>query len=238
MKQIIDEALKMQVLNDYHLDTSLPTTVCDAMKLCQFDAQEYLCIEGEPLKDFYFMIKGKCMVTKLLGNGKQNLISFYDSFTLFGEFELIERVPASCTVEVLESALCLVLPHQQCREALLGDIHFLNCLCRFFTQKMRRLDHNSSITQSCTVEEKLASYITSIQKNMVFRENHVHLAEYLGCSHRQLLRALNQFCQRGWLRKEKHGYVLLSPDELKRLSNDIYLLDNNTALIFDDIALG
>lgn len=232
MKQIKDEVLKKQVLKDYHLNKSLPSDVCDAIKLCQFDAQEYLCIEGEPLKEFYIMIKGKCMVTKLLSNGKQNLISFYDSFTLFGEFELIENVEASCTVEVLESALCLVLPHQQCRAALLEDVHFLNCLCRFFTQKMRHLDHNSSITQSCTVEEKLASYITSIQKNMIFRENHIHLAEYLGCSHRQLLRALNQFCQRGWLNKEAHGYVLRQPEKLKQLASDIYLLDNDTAAIF------
>lgn len=232
MKLIEDELLKKQVLEDYALNNSLPSSVCNAIKLCRYDAQEYLCIEGEPLKDFYFMIKGKCMVTKLLGNGKQNLISFYDSFTLFGEFELIENVPASCTVEVLESALCLVLPHQQCRAALLEDVHFLNCLCRFFTQKMRRLDHNSSITQSCTVEEKLASYITSTQKNMIFRENHIHLAEYLGCSHRQLLRALNHFCQRGWLSKEAFGYVLLKGDELKQLASDMYLLNNDTAAIF------
>lgn len=232
MKRIYDEVLKRQLLNHYHLDTSLPASVCDAMRICQYDAQEYLCVEGEPLSDFYFMVQGKCMVTKLLSNGKQNLISFYDSFTLFGEFELIENVCASCTVEVLESALCLVIPHQQCREALLSDVHFLNCLCRFFTQKMRHIDHNSSITQSCTVEEKLASYITSVQKNRVFRENHIHLAEYLGCSHRQLLRALNQFCKRGWLRKEAHGYVLLQPEELKQLASDIYLLDNDTAAIF------
>ena len=229
---INDEKLKQQLIESVHLDQALPSVIFTQMKLCQFDAHEYICVEFEPLANLYFMLKGKCMVTKLLSNGKRNLISFYEGFTLFGEIELIENTMASCSVEVLESALCLVIPHEPCRKILLADIQFMNRLCSFFTQKMRHNDHNASITQHCTTEEKLASYIISTQRNHQFRENHTQLAEYLGCSHRQLLRALKQFCLRGWLKKTETGYQLICLDELKAAANDIYMLDNEMARIF------
>ena len=86
---INDEKLKQQLVESVHLDQSLPSEVCAQMKLCQFEAHEYICNEFEPLANLYFMLKGKCMVTKLLSSGKRNLISFYEGFTLFGDIELI-----------------------------------------------------------------------------------------------------------------------------------------------------
>ena len=88
---INDEKLKQQLIESVHLDQALPSVIFTQMKLCQFDAHEYICVEFEPLANLYFMLKGKCMVTKLLSNGKRNLISFYEGFTLFGEIELIEN---------------------------------------------------------------------------------------------------------------------------------------------------
>ena len=44
---INDEKLKQQLIESVHLDQALPSVIFTQMKLCQFDAHEYICVEFE-----------------------------------------------------------------------------------------------------------------------------------------------------------------------------------------------
>ncbi len=233
MHEIHNAQLKQAYIQQYHLDTFIPTTVLQSTSLYAYEPQEFLCVENSELSAFFIMVKGKCKVTKLLGNGRQSLLNFCEGFTFFGEFELIEQSLATSSVEVLEVTHCLRISYEH-RKELLHDLNFMNLLCRFFTSKLVRFNHNSAITSNCSVEEKLAGYIVAVCHQRMFRENHTQLAEYLGCSHRQLLRVLNQFCQRGWLCKEVQGYRIMDLHQLQAIAADIYKQDSDSFLLKHD----
>ncbi len=81
-----------------------------------------------------------------------------------------------------------------------------------------------SINLNYPVDQRLASYIfRSCQgQEHSFRANYTHLAEYLGCSHRQLLRVLGRFRAEGLLEKGETGYRVLNMERLEKLAGDLY----------------
>ncbi|OYO76234.1 hypothetical protein CG709_15530, partial [Lachnotalea glycerini] len=53
--------------------------------------------------------------------------------------------------------------------------------------------------------------------NLIFSENLTALSELLGTSYRHLLRTLRNFCDNGYLLKEKGYYKIIAPNQLRAL---------------------
>lgn len=200
-----------------------PKEAIGKLQLCSFANNEYLCRETEPAAFLYFLVEGRCKITRFLQNGKESLICFYHDFAVLGEFELIRHADAATTnVQAVSPVLCLRMSAAEAQKALMDSPLFLHFLCRHLCQKLIRSNRNLSINLNYPVNERVASYIASTRQGVFFQDNYTHLAEYLGCSHRQLLRVLHRFCEEGILRKENGAYRILDEKQLLLLAGDVY----------------
>lgn len=209
----------------------LPPAAVQALRLYRFSPGEYLCREGDPVRFLLFLVDGRCKVTRSLQSGKEALICFYKDFAILGELELIcalspgaAPLPLINTVQAIGPVHCLALPISLAQTLLLEDALFLRYLCPRLAQKLVQSNRDLSINLHYPVDQRLASYLfrSCPSSESLFQENHTHLAEYLGCSHRQLLRVLRRFREEGLIKKEGNAYRILDMSGLERLAGDIY----------------
>lgn len=225
-------AVQRQSYLDRHgFSQFLPPQAIRALRLCLFSSGEYLCREGDPTRSLLFLVDGRCRVIRSLQNGKESLICFYEDFAILGELELIcalspGRVsfPLINTVQAIGPVCCLALPIDLAQALLWEEPLFLRYLCPRLAQKLVKNNQDLSINLHYPVDQRLASYLfrSCSSSEALFWENHTHLAEYLGCSHRQLLRVLQRFREAGLLKKEGNAYRILDMPRLKKLAGDIY----------------
>lgn len=223
-------ARRQSYLLRHNFSQFMPPQALQALRLYQFADGEALCRESLPIPYLQFLVDGHCKVSRCLRNGQESLICFYQDFAILGELELIcPSGPEGClsinTAQAIGPVWCLSLPMEKARSLLLEDPRALRFLCSRLSQKLIDSNRNLSISLHYPVEQRLASYIVcSLQDDwsLPFRANHTHLAKYLGCSHRQLLRVLRRFQEEGLLQKEAQGYRILDPARLESLAGDIY----------------
>lgn len=239
LSQSTDKRQRYLLLHNFQ--RFLPASAIEQLQLYSFYDGEYLCQEGENARFLYFLVDGRCKVTRFLNNGKESLLCFCHNFAVVGEFELVHcfsmksrlqpdsqpisqlaALTVKTNVQAIGPVWCLCLPLTAAQELLTDSPLFLRFLCEHLCQKLIRNTHNLSISLNYPVDERLASYIYCTCQNNFFQDNYTHLAEYLGCSHRQLLRVLRRFCEEGILKKEDHAYHIADGERLKKLAGDIY----------------
>lgn len=194
--------------------------------LKKYKSGDYLCKEGEILPGILFLVEGKVKVCKNLENGRSVNLSVYSPMQVIGDIELVTGIVAQSTVQAIGTCLVLALPKSHARRVLEEDIKFSNFICNNLARKLVSTSNNSSINQLYPLEERLASYILAVLENedsTVFHENLTNLADSLGTSYRHLLRTLKKLCERGILKKQSEGYVVIDKEKLNQVAGDAYI---------------
>lgn len=220
-----DNSRRQRYLLGHSFRQFLPPQAIQALLLHRFSDGEYLCRENEPALFLHFLVEGRCKGSRFLQNGKESLICFYHNFAILGEVELIGNLPSFInTIQAQGPVWALSLPRKTAEELLMYDPLPLRFLCSHLAQKLMQSNLNLSISLNYPVDQRVASYIyCSCQgRENLFHANYTQMAEYLGCSHRQLLRVLSRFREEGLLGKEGHSYRILNMSSLERLAGDIY----------------
>lgn len=220
-----DEPRRQRYLLLHNFEQFLPPQAIQALLLHHFSDGEYLCRENEPALFLHLLVEGRCKGSRFLQNGKESLICFYHDFAILGEVELIGGHPNFInTIQAQGPVWALSLPRKTAEDFLMHDPLPLRFLCSHLAQKLMQSNLNLSISLNYPVDQRVASYIycSCQDRGNLFQANYTHMAEYLGCSHRQLLRVLGRFRQEGLLEKEGHSYRILDPSGLEQLAGDIY----------------
>lgn len=213
----------------YQMERFFEKDILKEAKLIKINRLEYICFQEEPLEYLSFIVDGRAKVVKDLANGKTLLISFYEPLEVIGDVELIQNIPAVCTVQALDTCYIIAFPIEKCRAVLQKDIKLLNFICKALAEKLDQMSNNSSINLLYPLENRLASYMDKVAveleeyKNLrCFNDNLTQLAELLGSSYRHLLRTLNGLCQKEILSRQKEGYIIINEEKLKRLAGALY----------------
>lgn len=213
----------------YEMNQLFTTDLFKEFELIKVNRLEYICLQEEPLEYLWFLVEGSAKVVKVLENGKNLLLSFYEPFSIIGDVELIQAKHTSCTVQALSTCYLLALPIDKFRAALQKDIKLMNFVCQGLAQKLDHISNNSSINLLYPLENRLASYINMVaveqessKGKRLFNENLTQLADLLGTSYRHLLRTLNRLCQVHILSREKKGYMIVNEGELSQLAEGLY----------------
>lgn len=222
MQIITQNYAKDIYIKQNNINNLLSNDLISKLELHAFKSKEFICRYGIDLNYLYFLVNGKCKVFKTLENGKESLICFYNSFQVLGEFELLNDNIVKTNIQAIDNVTCLAISTTKYKDVLLNDIKFLKFLCNDLCDKLVRSDINSSIHTSYPLVQRLASYIIFAKTKNNFLANYTNLAEFLGCSHRHLLRTLSNLCKKGILEKSNNSYIIKNIDYLKKIAGDSY----------------
>ncbi|WP_411677232.1 cyclic nucleotide-binding domain-containing protein [Caproicibacter sp.] len=192
------------------------------MRLCVFRAGEYLYREGDDSGDLLILLAGSCKVFKTLENGKNVLLCRYEKIEVLGEFELFGDPAAKTNVQALTDVYCMAFSVSEHRESLLSDNAFLRFVLREIGAKAGRSNLNLAINLMYPLEQRVAGYILTMQKNGAFSTNYTMLSEYLGCSLRHLLRTFRVLCEKEMLKKTESSYLIQDVVALEALAGNVY----------------
>lgn len=181
-------------------------------------AGEYIITEGIRPQYIYYMCRGRAKLYMTLSNGKIALIDFFTEPCFIGEMELLADSGEVRAVQAIEKCICLALPLKRYREILLKDPRFLLNLCRLLGNKNCRNIISFTRNQSFSAANRLASFILLTEEGGHYYEKHTTTAEYLGISYRHLLFVFADFMNKGYLIKEKKGYLISNRSALQKLS--------------------
>lgn len=192
------------------------------MKLCSFKTGEFIFTEGEKSDYLFIVLEGYCKVFKTLENGKTILLSRYEDIEILGEFEIFGDCVAKTNIQALKDTYCLAISISQHRSLLMADNQFLQFVCRQACAKIERTNKNTCINLVYPLELRLAGYVYMMQNDGIFSSNYTMLAEYLGCSHRHLLRTFRLLCDKSLLEKRETAYLVKDMNVLEQLAGEIY----------------
>lgn len=221
-----NEALKKKQIEKYNIDKIFTLDMSAQMKLLMYKKHEFLCKEDEVLDYLIFLTDGKAKSFVSLENGKNLLTCFYEDFQVIGDLETLSMKTASGSMQALKDSYCIGISMQFVRTNLMEDAKFLRFVCENLGKKLHRCAHNSSINSLYPLESRLAAYILKTsdgEEKLKFEGNLTEVAELLGSSYRHLLRTLEAFCNKKYLKKQSGVYEVIDRESLNRLSAEVYL---------------
>lgn len=221
-----NENLKNKYIEKYDIDKIFTFDIKNEMKLIMYKKNEFLCKEDEILEYLIFLTDGRAKSFVSLENGKNLLTCFYEHFQVIGDLETLSMETASGSMQALKDSYCICISMEFVRKNLMEDAKFLRFICENLGKKLHRCAHNSSINSLYPLENRLAAYILKTsdgEEKLKFEGNLTEVAELLGSSYRHLLRMLEAFCNKKYLKKQNGVYEVIDRENLNKLSAEVYL---------------
>lgn len=172
----------------------------------EYGPQEWLCEDGMPVQELFFVLRGQAKVFLPSENGDNLILCLYDGFGVLDDMELfLEDGVCHVSCRAISRVEGIALPLAENRAALLGSNAFLRATCVSFAGSLRRgRNHFSNLLYP--LEERVCSYIAVMERAGRWQDNLSQVAELLGVSYRHLTRTLQGLCEQGVLRKDGHTY--------------------------------
>ena len=206
MKEIKNDDLKQQLINNSGYRSHFSTDVLADTRLFHVVAGDYIVKEGSQPLHLFYLARGRAKLYATLPNGRVSLIDFFG---------------APCFIGAIEECWCLALSMKQFRPQLLNDALFLRNLCISLSQKNYRNIVSLTQNQSFPLLNRLAAFILLTQHDGIYHEKHTQAAEYMGVTYRHLLYVIAQLIHDGILAKQKTGYVIRNRKALTALAMEM-----------------
>lgn len=213
-----DLSLKKELI-DICKQAGFPIEAMKNLKLYHYGQSEFILKQGQTIKNIYLLVKGSCRVFKYLENGIEAIIHINHGFQVYGEVELFQPQTTNTNIQALTDCFCVLIPYSEDLKNNIAVNHF--CI-KQLSNKLNTYDQNHLMNSHYSVETRLSTYILCSQKNDFFTSNYTHLASYLGCSYRHLVRILNHLCEKDILLKRNGFYQIIDHKKLKTLASDFY----------------
>lgn len=175
----------------------------------QYEKGEFVSMPLQRAHLFQIIIQGTVSIYFIRDDGSVYSLATGRENDLLGEMEIFQHQPNNVCAEANDDVICLALPIEASKSALLEDCQFLQLVCESLTQKME------SIT---TLDAAPASLKQRVLIYMKYKCSQGELkglqqaAVHLNCSSRQLQRILNQYEADGTVTKTGKGtYKIFYP---------------------------
>ena len=125
---------------------------------------ENLMVEGNAINGMYCIKDGKCKLTKLNTNGKEQIIKFVKGGDILGHRSILSDEPAGMNVTALEDMHVCFIPRGDILETIKENTHFSLSLMKNISHQLN--DANTSISQMAQkpVKDRLAETILKLEE--------------------------------------------------------------------------
>jgi CRP-like cAMP-binding protein len=176
--------------------------------------------EGAMLNGVYCVKEGKCKLTKLSPNGKEQIVKFIKHGDMLGYRSVLSEEPVSLSVVALEDLSTCFIPKKDIFDAIQNNRNFSKDMFKVVCHDLK--DANATITNMAqkTVRERLADTLLFLDEtfgedkdgNIDVKLSREEIANVIGTATESAIRLLSE------LKKEK--VILLAGKKIKLLDKD------------------
>jgi CRP-like cAMP-binding protein len=180
-----------------------------------FQKGEVIFSEGNTLRGVYCLHSGKCKMTKLAPNGKEQIVRFIRKGEIVGHRSVISNSVAHLTVTALEDMEVCFIPKQEILDLFKSNSDFSLGITQAIAEDLD--EANSSIANMAqkNVRERLAESLLFFEKIFgVDQDGFIsvtltreEIANAIGTATESTIRLLSEF--------KKEGYIVLSGKKIK-----------------------
>lgn len=188
---------------------------------------DHIFEEGESVKGIYCIKDGVCKLSKLSGNGKDQIVKLVKAGELLGQRSMISDEPTNLSAVALEDMQVCFIPKSE----VLG---FFNTNNEFSMNVMKTIcgdlkdadDHMVSMAQK-SVKERLAETLIYLEEtfgknndnSLKVQLSREELAGMIGTATESCIRLLSEFKKEGLIQLEGKKIIIVSINKLKRLAD-------------------
>lgn len=208
----------------FHLDDFILEKHYEHIELVELKKDTIILHQDEYADYFYIFLEGKIRIYQISSNGKMIILYTTEQPEILGELELISKHPILSYVDLVKDSKLIRIPITYCRNVMLKDIHFLSRISFNLAQSLYRIERNSVINLSLNLEDRVSSYILSIEQNGYFEINLKELSDILGTTYRHLLRILKKFKEMNIISSNGNVYHIEDKEKLSNHNLDNFIL--------------
>ena len=186
----------------------------------RFPKNKIIVEEGLPGDYMYVIREGRVKVTKLSGDGREQILALLEAGDFFGEMALLEQAPRSATVRALTETRMLALSRRDFLHLLESSPDLAMAMIRELTRRLRRVDEQANSLSFQRVEERTKGVLVRLSREqlqgahrgrfMTPQLTHQQIADMIGTSRETVTRVLKDLRADGWLEQDGKQYVVPS----------------------------
>ena len=167
-----------------------------------YEKGELIVSPARPLEHLLFLERGTVEIYDISEDGGKFPVGVETGSRMLGDMEFCQREYEPFFVEAMTQVTCLALPLGACRSTLEKDPRFLLFLAHSLVSKVEK--SGKTTVHSHTVKERVLFYMENVWPDgeLVGMD---FAAAQLGCSRRQLQRAIKDLCAQGKILKTSRG---------------------------------
>jgi CRP-like cAMP-binding protein len=225
-------ALLSQTALFEHVDPTLLVQIANRAMLRTYRRGQFIFNQGDDGGSLVVVASGLVQLVKNSEQGGQLVIGTVHPRGFMGEVTLIDQGQRTASAEVLAQTTVLVLPQNELFAVLRSEPALAEALLVWFARALRR---SGDIIEDLAFRDlpgRLARLLigtTGAQAapGAVFsltrpRRTQKDLAEVVGGSRQSVNQILRSFQDRGWIRMDRQGIVLLRPDLLSERAGGVH----------------
>lgn len=205
---------------DYTLNHFLVNSKVSDFNIIRYKKNEYIIRSGDQLENFYFLLSGKIRIFQDYENGKTMLIRIFDSYTVLGDIEYFQDIPAMSSCQCVETVEILKVPYAYINRYYKDDLIFLRNILLQLSSKVLLTNEQALLNNVYSLDTRLASYLLSLvgDKNFFEIPPLTDVANHLGSSYRHLTRTIKDFIDKKILVKKNKLIKILDRKKILELS--------------------
>ncbi len=188
----------------------------------------YLCHQGDPAPDVFFLVDGRVEISSVAANGSRVLHATLDTPQFLGELGVLGDIDRTASALALEDVTVAVV-HSEDFVAFLTQEpaaarNVLRALARQVHADQSLVDDLLFLDLKGRVAKRLLQMVTPSLDDLpddgvvVPTVTHVDLASLCGGSRENVTRVLSEFQRRGLVEKDGRRYVLKKVDGLAKIA--------------------
>lgn len=211
MKKFYDKARIETYLKQTKYE-SIMSGLLEYLFVAEYKKSEFVTMPLQQIHFFQIIIQGTVNIYFIRDDGSVYSLANGRKNDLLGEMEIFPHQPGNVYAEANDDVICLALPIEASKSALLENCQFLQLVCESLTQKMESITTLDAAPAS--LRQRVLVYMKYKCKGEL--KGLQQAAFHLNCSARQLQRILNRHEADGIVVKTGKGsYKLANPSLCK-----------------------
>jgi CRP/FNR family transcriptional regulator, cyclic AMP receptor protein len=202
--------------------------LADACLVRHYRRNTYLCHQGDPAPEVFFLVEGRVEISSVAANGSRVLHATLDTPQFLGELAILGDIPRTASALALEDVRVAVVGSEEFLAFLTREPaaarNVLRALARQVHADQSLVDDLLFLDLKGRVAKRLLQMVTPsldqlpAKATVVPVVTHADLASLCGGSRENVTRVLSEFQRRGLVDKDGRRYVLLKVDALAKIA--------------------